>query len=148
MASSTLLLLSASVFAQNLIIYPAQGQDSATQQADEGACFVWARNQTGIDPMAQNNAPVQQAQTKRGGAVGGALGGAAIGGIFGNSSGAKKGAAAGALMGGVSQSNRNRAAEDQAKQQAANQQQMNAANQQQFNRAYATCLQGRGYSVN
>ena len=39
--------------ASDVIIYPANGQDSAQQNSDEGECFVWAKDETGIDPMSQ-----------------------------------------------------------------------------------------------
>jgi hypothetical protein len=140
------LTLSASVQAE-LMIYPAQGQDSATQDSDEGECFIWARNETGIDPMNQNTATASTAQQQQGGMVRGAAGGAAIGAIVGDSDDAKKGAAIGAVMGRSRQNRHNRAAAQQSQAQDQQVQQSNVNNQETFNRAYGICLQGRGYTV-
>src|SRR5262245_40064790 len=54
-----------------LVVYPGSGQDAAQQSKDEGECYAWARQQTGIDPTA---APAAAApvETPRGGAVRGA----------------------------------------------------------------------------
>ncbi|MEH6822439.1 MAG: YMGG-like glycine zipper-containing protein [Motiliproteus sp.] len=144
--AALMLLASGSVFA-DLMIYPAKGQDAATQQKDEGECFIWARNQTGIDPMNQNTAVVAAPQQKQGGAMGGAVGGAAIGAIIGNSDDAKKGAGVGALVGLSRQRRANRSAAAQADQQNQQSSQISADNQATFNRAYGICLQGRGYTV-
>lgn len=131
----------------DLIIYPAKGQDSATQQKDEGECYVWARNETGIDPMQQNTATASAPRQQQGGALRGAARGAAIGAIVGNSADAKDGAAIGAVIGRSRQNRRNRAAADQVQQQNQQSQQINADNQATFNKAYSICLQGRGYTV-
>jgi hypothetical protein len=32
------------------IVYPSKGQSPQQQQKDEGECYVWAKNSTGIDP--------------------------------------------------------------------------------------------------
>jgi hypothetical protein len=37
--------------------YPARGQTPQQQQRDEGQCYGWARQTTGIDPMAKPAAP-------------------------------------------------------------------------------------------
>lgn len=119
------------VMAQDLMVYPAQGQNAAQQQTDEGECYTWSKQNTGIDPMAA--APQQQ---QSGGMARGALRGAAVGAIIDGSDGAKKGAGVGAAVGGIRRADQNR--------NQANQQQ---ANHQTFNRAYSACMQGRGYSV-
>src|SRR4030042_6812613 len=62
--------------------YPSKGQSSTQQSKDEGECFAWAKQQTGIDPMAVASAPTQQPGPAAGGgdrvkgAARGALGGA------------------------------------------------------------------------
>ncbi len=132
---------SAAAAAQSLIVYPANGQSKEQQMSDEGECYAWAKDNTGIDPMAQSAPPPQQAP--RGGLARGALRGAAIGGIVDGSDGAKTGAAVGATIGGIRRADQNR-------QQAAQQQQYQqseAARRDTFNRAYTACLTGRGYSV-
>jgi len=138
-----------------LMIYPSKGQSAEQQSADEGACMSWASQQTGFDPTAPLQAtsappPQQQPTTNAGkGALRGALGGLAIGAIAGDAGkGAAIGAGAGLLIGGVrhhEQVEKSYAQQDAwAQQQAANYQQ----SQDDFNRAYATCLEGRGYTVN
>ncbi len=130
-----------------LIIYPAQGQDSAQQNTDEGECFIWARDRTGFDPLAQTTVQATQAQQRKGGAVKGAAGGAAIGAIVGDSDDAAKGAAIGALMGRSRQNRANRAAAEKAQAQTANAQASQSADRAEYDRAYSVCLEGRGYTV-
>ena len=140
------LLLSGTAYS-DIMVYPANGQDKAQQQEDEGACFVWAKNETGIDPMA---APVQvstESTQQSGRAVGGAARGAAIGGIVGGSDGAKTGAAVSAVGGRMRQNSRNKSAQQQQQQQAQQAQDINAQNKATFDRAYGVCMQGRGYTV-
>jgi hypothetical protein len=144
---SLILLLSSGITTADRMIYPARGQDGATQQKDEGECFVWARNETGIDPTQQNVPATAVAQQQQGRGLRGAAGGAAIGAIVGDSDDAKKGAAIGALMGRSRQNRQNRASADQAQQQNQQSQQMSADSQATFNKAYGICLQGRGYTV-
>jgi hypothetical protein len=138
--------LTGSVYA-DLMIYPASGQDSAQQQKDEGECFVWARNQTGIDPMAAPATAPTTTQQQSGRAVRGAAGGAIIGGIVDGSDGAKKGAGVGVVTGRSRQNRSNRAAQQNQQQQAQQAQSINAQNKATFDKAYGVCLQGRGYTV-
>ena len=141
------MLLSSGIVAADLMIYPAKGQDGATQQKDEGECFVWARNETGIDPTQQTVAAVAVPQEQQGRAVRGAAGGAAIGAIVGDSDDAAKGAAIGAVVGRSRQNRQNRASAEQAQQQNQQSQQNSAQSLETFNRAYSICLEGRGYTV-
>jgi len=99
------LLCFGSASASELVIYPAQGQSAEQQKTDEGECFIWARNETGIDPLAADAAPPPPAQQSAGGAVGGAARGAIIGGIVDGSDGAKTGAAIGVVGGGMRKTN-------------------------------------------
>jgi hypothetical protein len=82
------LLASGSAAAQELYVFPQKGQDQAQQDADRGACHVWAVNQTGFDPTTASSAPPPSNEAKKGGVVrGGARGaaaGAAVGAIAGN----------------------------------------------------------------
>lgn len=145
------LLIAWSGFAsgQDLIVFPADGQDAEQQNKDEYECYGWAKNQSGFDPMAlptATEAPPQQ-EAQKGGAGRGAVGGAAIGAIVGDSDSAKKGAAAGALVGGA---RRNRQRQGEAQKQAnweQEQAQQYAAARTNYNRAYGACLEGKGYSV-
>ena len=59
----------ATAFAAEPIVYPAQGQDQAQQSEDEGACFVWARDRSGFNPLASQDGQAAVAKEKRGGAV-------------------------------------------------------------------------------
>jgi len=149
------LVLASTAATAKLMIYPSKGQSAEQQNADEGACMSWASKQTGFDPTAPLQPtsappPQQQPTTSAGkGALRGALGGLAIGAIAGDAGkGAAIGAGAGLLFGGVRHHEQmeNAAAQQDAwaQQQAANYQQ----SQDDFNRAYATCLEGRGYTVN
>jgi hypothetical protein len=119
---------------QDLMIYPKDGQDKEQQELDEFQCYRWARDETGFDPMevpTATEAPPQQ-EAKKGGVGRGAVRGAAVGGIIDGSDGAKTGAAAGALVGGMRRSE---------------QAQIYAQNRNNYDRAYAACLDARGYTV-
>jgi len=138
-----------------LYVYPAGGQSAEKQQEDEGACMSWASAQTGFDPTEPLQAttpppPTQAPTTSAGkGLLRGALVGVTVGAIAGNAGkGAAIGAASGALVGGVR--SHDQAANANAQQQAWAQQQADqyAQSQNNFNQAYATCLRGRGYTVN
>lgn len=152
-----LVLLTSTQFgrAQELFVFPSQGQSQEQMERDKVECQIWARQQTGFDPLATPTAtapaPSQEAAQGgllRGGARGAAVG--AVGGaIAGNAGrGAAIGAGTGALIGGMRRSDQVRR-EDQDQQQWAQQE---AAQQSQdrerFNRAYKTCLEGKGYTVN
>lgn len=130
------------------IAYPARGQSPQQQQNDEGQCYAWAKNNTGIDPTQVANAPPPPSGPAVGGgervqgAARGAAGGAVIGAIAGDAGkGAAIGAATGTMVGGsrARQNRRNQAAQSQAQTQGA---------MDTFNRAFAACMSGRGYTVN
>ena len=147
---SVLLLLGASAFVlaqQRPVVYPAKGQSPQRQQQDEGSCYSWAKQNTGIDPAAVANAPppaqAQNGQRVRG-AAGGAAMGAAAGAIGGDAGkGAAIGAVAGTMAGGVAHRQQERAAAAQNSQVQASQQQALAT----YNRAWSACMTGRGYTV-
>jgi hypothetical protein len=149
-------LAPSSARAQNgsLYVYPAKGQSQERQNKDRYECHTWAVQQTGFDPSGPAatapggaSPPHQPSQPHiiKGAARGAALG--SVGGAITGNTG--KGAAAGAAMGGLAGGFRRR---DEKIQQSAQQQaNMQAAQQNQrssYNRAFATCLQGRGYTVN
>ena len=141
------LLYAGYVNAAGLIIYPAQGQSKEQQKGDEGECYIWARDETGIDPLAQGAVAPPPAQQSSGGAVGSAAGGAIIGGIVDGSDGAKTGAKVGFVGGAMGQNRKNRAASQQNQQNQQQAQATNDASKATFNKAYGVCLQGRGYTV-
>jgi hypothetical protein len=155
-AGLTIALISPAVLsAAGLYVYPANGQSAEQQQEDEGACMSWASKQTGFDPTAPAQAtappPPQSAPTTSAGKglLRGALLGTAVGAISGNAGkGAAIGAGTGALVGGVRSHNQTEAAYQQQQAWAQQQNQQYQQLQNEFNTAYATCLQGRGYTVN
>ena len=129
------------------IVYPAQGQSDELQQKDLGECEAWAKQSTGIDPVAlASQPPPQQGSTFGGGerssgALRGAAGGALIGAIAGDTgTGAGVGAVVG-TMGGGRQARQNKA--------TASQQQQNQQQQQidTYHKAVGACMEGRGYTV-
>jgi|SRR5215467_9833706 len=131
-------------FAQKPIVYPAKGQSAEQQKKDDGQCFTWAKQNTGIDPAAASAPPPQQSSgggERVRGAARGAVGGAVIGGIAGDAgTGAGVGAAAGTMAGGA-RARQNKAASNQQAQQ----QQQDTLNT--YYRAYGACMEGRGYTI-
>jgi len=157
----------------DMFAFPKNGQNADQQLKDESECYGSAKQRTGIDAQAPppqglseeekkaqqqqavENAPQMQGGRLRG-AARGAAGGAAIGAIAGDAGvGAGAGAVAGTMRGGMAQ----RRANAQSKQQAAAQ---TAAAQKKaeeqlllqheegmdtFQRAFAACMDARGYSV-
>ena len=133
--------------AQKPVVYPAKGQSAEQQQKDQAECDTWAKQTTGVDPVAVAQAPTStQGSTVGGGqrvrgAARGAAGGALVGAIAGDAgTGAGVGAVVGTMAGG------RRARQERAQQQ----QQAEAQKQQTINtyyRAFAACLEGRGYSI-
>lgn len=142
-------LWAGNLLAAELIIYPTQDQDEAQQALDDSQCRTWAKGQTGFDPMAPP-APTQPPPAqgaRKGGLARGALRGAVVGGIIDGSDGAKTGAAAGAALGGMRRIDQNR---DQAQARAQWEAQQKAqldAQRASYDRAFAACMEGRGYTV-
>ncbi len=150
---TTLLLIAALTTgpaqAQELIIFPAQGQSDEQMEQDKYTCYQWAKKETGFDPMAPptaTEAPPKQ-EPKKGGVIRGAAGGAIIGGIIDGSDGAKKGAAAGGVVGGVRRHRHTRAQEYKKDQWAQEQASQYSQKRNTYNRAYSACLEGKGYTV-
>ena len=148
LASAVLALAAGSLAHAQPIVYPAGGQSASQQQKDEGECYMWAKQNTGVDPaaLAQQAPPPKSSSTGGGervsGAARGALGGALIGAIAGDTGeGAAIGAVAGTMFGGR-QARQNAAARDEA---AASGKQ---AQIDTYYRAYGACLEGRGYTIN
>jgi len=135
--------------AQNLMIYPARGQDQQTQDRDRFECHSWAVQQTGFDPTRASAAPGPAPPPAGPGLLRGAARGAAVGAVGGAIAGdagrgAAIGAGTGAMIGGIRRADQNaRFQQQQQAQASANSAQLNA-----YNRAMAACLQGRGYTVN
>ncbi len=133
-----------------LYVFPTNNQDQATQDADEMACYKWAKEQTGVDPINPPEIKAEEVDrsvdgTAVRGAARGAAAGAAVGAIAGDTG---KGAAIGATLGAI-RGRRAKVVGDEMEQQANNQA---AATQTKemldnFNKAFSVCLEGKGYNV-
>ena len=133
-----------------LYVFPPDGKDATSQEADEMECFKWAKEQTGVDPL--NPPEVQAEQVEAGpdgsavrGAAGGAAAGAAIGAIAGD---AGEGAAIGAVVGGLRGRRASKAKKGQ--QQQANEQAAAAKEKEMmdnYKKAFTACMEGKGYTV-
>jgi len=142
--------------AQEVIVYPAQGQSADQTEKDKFECYQWAKGQTGFDPMAPPTAtrpPPQEKASQTGGAGSGALKGAAAGAAIGVIRGdtakwAGRGAATGARVGGTRRSNQREEDEKARRQWEQEQAAQYQGARNNYNRAYTACLSGRGYTVN
>ncbi len=111
-------------------VYPQRGQSSQQQQRDEVDCSNWATQQTGYRPSGSSSSSggIISDRALRGAARGAGIG--AIGGVIAGDAGtgAAIGAAVGGLTGGIRNHDEN-------------------AQRNEFDRAFASCMEGRGYSV-
>ncbi len=140
-------MMGSGAFAQELFVFPNDGQSQDQQDLDEVQCRRSATERTGFDPMATPRA-TRAAPEQQGGLVGGAARGAllgtAVGAVTGNTwQGAGIGAAAGGVMGGMRRSDSRR----QQEQWQREQQQIHARNRSEWNRAFTACMEARGYTV-
>ena len=129
-------------------VYPSKGQTQEQQGRDKYECNQWATSQSGFDPS--NPPPTStSSQQAQGGAGGGAARGAAVGAVGGaveGDPGAR--AASGAARGGVFGAIRRRRERNEAEQEQERAQAGSASGLESYNRAFAACMQGRGYAVN
>lgn len=137
------------VVASEPIVYPAKGQTPEQIEQDKYACYQWAKNETGVDPMAmaqQSPPSTPQSTTSSAGrgALRGAAGGAIVGAIAGD---AGKGAAIGAGVGALGGGARRRQEQAVIDQQQASQTAAQSQNIATYNRAFSVCMEGRGYTV-
>ena len=109
--------------------YPTRGQSAEQASRDQSDCQAWAKQQTSFDPVTD---------TAKGAGIGAAIGaltgaaaGAAIGAATGN---AGRGAAIGAAAGGIGGAGIGGGVGY-------------TKNRQGYDRAYAACMEPRGYSV-
>src|SRR5258708_31474354 len=79
--AAPLLLLTVTfpVGAQNVIAYPANGQNQEQQDKDRFDCYNWGAQQTGYNPQAQQSNAAPPPSPPQGGALRGAARGAALG---------------------------------------------------------------------
>jgi hypothetical protein len=130
--------------------FPAKDQTPQQRQTDETACYSWAKQDSGFDPIAAASSAVASgysappAASGIRGAAAGAAGGAAIGAIAGN---AGKGAAIGATAGGIRGRMVQRRAQAEAQQQAQAKSQTQKTGLENFKRAFSACMEAKGYSV-
>jgi outer membrane lipoprotein SlyB len=149
-----LLVTAGYAMADDFVIYPSKGQSNDQMDKDKYACYQWAKNQSGFDPMQQPkaSAPPPQQEAPEGGVVGGAvkggLLGVAVGAIAGDAGkGAAIGAASGGLVGGMRRHDQVSQQEQKQDQWANQQAQQYHQNRASYNKAYSACLEGKGYSV-
>jgi hypothetical protein len=117
-------------------VYPQKGQSQSQQSKDEAECRTWAKGQSGVNPDVPPT-PAQLGSHARG-AAGGAARGAALGAAVGAIGGdAGKGAGAGAVVGGVAGRRGSKRAQQAQRAEATD----------SFQRAFAACMEARGYSV-
>jgi hypothetical protein len=146
---SSLALMSLNTFAEP-IVFPAKGQSKQQIEQDKYSCYGWAKQESGFDPMqaASVSEKTPAVEKKSGGIVKGAAGGAILGVVIGdNSESTKRGAAAGGLIGGFRQARANNKMEQQAQQQQQAKTDSHKADRTRYDRAYAACLEGKGYTV-
>jgi hypothetical protein len=134
------------------VIYPAKDQSAGQQDQDRYACHDWARGQSGHDPAQAGATTVAAASAPTGTSpnstmLRGAAGGAAVAELSRHDAG--RGAAIGVLGAGVLDRARQQQATQARSQQLALQQQQAARNQASttYERAFAACLEARGYVV-
>jgi len=136
-----------------MYVFPGKDQKPEQQAADEQACYSWAIQQSGVDPL--NMTPTAPAPVDKGpdgsvvkGAAVGAIGGAVVGGIVHpyhhHGGAAATGAMVGAMAGAAGKAKKDAGKEQQAKQAAAA---TDKAKIDSFKKAYSACLEGKGYSV-
>ena len=145
-----LFVFSSASLASDFFVYPKNDQTAEQQQKDEGECYVWAKNQTGFDPMAVPTAtePAPQVDSGADGSVvRGAARGAALGAIVGNSDDAKKGAGAGAAIGAMRKRDRQRQQQAERERWEQEQAARYAEGRNNYNRAFKGCMEARDYSI-
>ena len=143
------LLLSGGPAWAEVFAYPKLGQSQEQFQFDQYQCHQWATTQSGVDPSKAPPPPTgpggpPPAAGVAASATGGAIVGTMIGAVSGN---AGKGAAIGTAVGastGMMRAGARGAAKADAKKQADAQAQAARAS---YDKAYAVCMEGRGYQV-
>lgn len=133
-----------------LFVFPGKNQDAKTQEQDETACYKWAVEQTGTDPINPQKVTAEKVDTSPDGtavvgAARGAAAGVAIGAIAGDTG---KGAAIGSVVGALA-GRRAKVAGD-AHQQQANNQAAKAKEKElidEFKKAFSACMEAKGYTV-
>ncbi len=133
-----------------LYVFPAKKQSQKKQKSDEFECYKWAMDQSGIDPLNLPEVKAEPVKTGPDGTVVHTAGksavvGTAVGAIAGD---AGKGAAIGAVVGGAAGIRKKRVTNAKKQEQS----QANAAQKEQemadsFKKAFAVCMEGKGYTT-
>ena len=134
-----------------LVVFPAKGQTADVQKTDEGACYDWAKQQTGYDPVAPPPAPTAApVQAQKGGAVKGAAEGCRgrrrdrRGRRATRATAPRSARRPGAIKGRRGQKQQTAAAQQQSQQQAAS---AGQAQKDGYKKAFGACMEGKGYTV-
>lgn len=141
-------------------IYPARGQSDEQLRRDRFECYRWAADQSRFDParsLARLPPPppprVEPVPPSGAGTATGVIAGAALGAAVSNTHHSAEGAAVGALLGGIVGAASDAAREAEARRiegelaaQAARAPRLDGR-AEAYRRAFAACLEGRGYSV-
>lgn len=147
------LLVAVPALAQDPIVFPARGQSQEQIERDKFACYQWARQETGFDPMKAPPSFSPPPQSRGGiddtfkGAALGAGAGALIKRKGSRSKGAMTGAVIGGVLGGIMASDKRRRHERQRQQYEQQRASAYTAKRSTYNRAYEACLEGKGYTV-
>ncbi|MDN3723551.1 glycine zipper domain-containing protein [Aequorivita sp. SDUM287046] len=134
----------------SVYVFPTKNQSAEQQAQDQSACYTWAVEQSGYDPINPTVVKAQQVPTgPDGAAVVGSAGGAAVGVAIGAIAGdAGKGAAIGAVSGAVVGRRRGNMQKASAQNQANNQAaQANKNLEDGFRKAFSACLEAKNYTV-
>lgn len=153
--AASLAFLTAQAGAQDIFIYPNNGQTSEQQAQDRYECHVWAVDQTGFDPskalaalpQAPDGSEAKKKPLKS--AAGGAALGAAVGAVLGKDVGksAAIGAGTGLLGAGLKNRRSKKKAEEAYEADLAFNQAYIETKTTEYNRAIGACLEGRNYTV-
>jgi|MEHZ01.5.fsa_nt_MEHZ011551434.1_53 hypothetical protein len=162
---TVLFFVSGLAIAQDLYVYPAEGQSDEQLGSDRYECHSWAAQESDFDPTDFGEEPPstvrvptianQSEGATRTGAIVGATAGAVIGSQEADAGkGAVLGAVIGSMIGGVVEEQGRQDADQQAAAEVARQsEEINrtkaerALRQSNYRRALTACLEGRGYSV-
>lgn len=152
-AAAVAMVASTGLSAQELFIYPNDGQSAEQQQKDRYECHVWAAEQTGFDPTravtALPTAPAQGDKNDVGSLIGGAALGTAVGAIAGKDIAESAAIGAGASVLGSRLKNKRAQQKAQKAYEAdiAFNQAYATSKRADYDRAMGACLTGRGYTV-
>jgi hypothetical protein len=130
-------------------VYPAKGQSAQQQERDQFECHEWATKDTGVDPVALAEQKLDSpTPAQRHGGLGAEARGAGLGAAGGvmegdAAAGAARGFGIGRMVSVI------RAKRQLREHQSADAEQASALKGQldKYDRAYAACLEGRGYTV-